>query len=296
MKLILTLTSLAYTFYCNAQNIGIGEPNPTEKLQLATGNIKLGNSDKGILLNGAASPMITRALDTFTTGSYPGMGRWGMFLYNNNISIGMPNLAGKSFSVTKLDLNGRTTPVLEVKTNGAIEVNGKAGTAGQVLTSNEAGVAEWRSGSLPQIRLGTSFSNLSSGELLFAQTYKYLQGDIQYFRDSIIFPTGGLYQFDVFLWRRLTLNSAPNYRPFLELEMRSYTGTTYKTYPIISGNMEPNVNGGTAPATDFAIERKVSFAVYIPAGNYIKLNLDQSVTNINGVFGNTGFSCYLLSE
>lgn len=298
MKFLFSLLFLTISHFSPAQNIGIGESNPTEKLQLGSGNIKLGNSDKGIILNGAARPIITRALDTFTAGSYPGLGRWGLFQYNNNISIGMPNLADRSFAVTKLDPNGRATPVLEVKTNGAIEVNGNAGTTGQVLTSNEDGVAEWRSGSLPKVRFATSFTLLGGTEPYgsFGTSPRYLMGDIKIFQDSIVFPTAGLYHFDIFHSISIPVSTAPATLPFVTVEFQTGAGTAYPTvYPIIRGYMQGNSNG-SAPATVFNLERQVSIDIHIAAGNFIKLHSINSINNRMGFGTANSIRGYLISE
>ena len=89
---------LAITFVIRAQNVGIGVINPSERLHI-TGNMLLGNSDKGIMLDAQDRPFITRGWDVFTSGNYAGVGRWGLFMETNGITIGMPNIPGKGFAI-----------------------------------------------------------------------------------------------------------------------------------------------------------------------------------------------------
>lgn len=94
----LPVALLASTLITHAQNVGIGVLNPAERLHIV-GNMQLGNSDKGIMLDAQDRPFITRGWDPFTSGNYAGAGRWGLFMEQNGITIGMPNIPGKGFAI-----------------------------------------------------------------------------------------------------------------------------------------------------------------------------------------------------
>lgn len=88
-----------------AQNVGIDALVPTEKLEIGLGNLKLSNSDKGILLNAADRPLITRAWNPFTSGTYNGLGRWGMFMEPTRLTMGIPYFTYSGFKVSAFGAN-----------------------------------------------------------------------------------------------------------------------------------------------------------------------------------------------
>lgn len=139
---------------------------------------------KGIQLEAADRPIITRGWDTFSSGIYAGVGRWGLFMEPNVLALGTPNVAGKSFrlraynadstSVDRFSVDmstGNTTVTGGLSVGGATTLNtlNVTGTttlnnvnitgtinsangftlpagagAGKVLTSDAAGVASWQ--------------------------------------------------------------------------------------------------------------------------------------------------------
>ena len=103
-----------------SQNVGIGTTNPSQKLELATGNVKLSNSALGILLNGADRPMITRGFDPFLSGNLLGAGRWGLFMEGNRLTLGMPNVSGKGLDIAAYEENSTRTTLVTVKQDGKV--------------------------------------------------------------------------------------------------------------------------------------------------------------------------------
>jgi hypothetical protein len=73
--------------------IGIGVENPSQKLEI-DGNMKMNNSNLGILLNDANNPLITRQRDVFTSGTYNGAGRWGLFQDGGKLILGCSGTFG----------------------------------------------------------------------------------------------------------------------------------------------------------------------------------------------------------
>jgi hypothetical protein len=117
--------------------------NNTEKLRLDIDGTQFATSAKGIVLNQANAPLITRGWDQFTSGAYSGLGRWGLFMEANTLTFGVPALGGKQFqwvsydaasarSATFMTLSqeGRlgigTTPALTLDALGAIGLRNNA--------------------------------------------------------------------------------------------------------------------------------------------------------------------------
>jgi hypothetical protein len=146
----------------NSQNVGIGTVAPTEKLEIV-GNLRLTNSEKGVLLNAADRPLISRGWDAFTSGLYSGVGRWGLFMEPNKLIAGLPDLPGKSFEVVTYQENssiatnlftvmqngnagiGITNPAYKLDVGGRMRV--KTGTIGNIFTTSGIWFEDFRDGS-----------------------------------------------------------------------------------------------------------------------------------------------------
>jgi len=76
--------------YFQAGNVGVGTTTLTEALNVS-GNIRVENSILGISLNADARPLITRGFSQFVSGNYAGVGRWGLFLENGHLTLGIPD-------------------------------------------------------------------------------------------------------------------------------------------------------------------------------------------------------------
>jgi hypothetical protein len=75
-------------------NTGFGVLVPASRLHI-NGNLQFSNSDKGVILDPQDRPMITRAWDPFTSGTYAGVGRWGLFMEGGALTLGIPNITGR---------------------------------------------------------------------------------------------------------------------------------------------------------------------------------------------------------
>ncbi|MBC7936344.1 MAG: hypothetical protein H7Y86_13420 [Rhizobacter sp.] len=99
MKKLMAFISLVIIIQAAySQHVGIGTAAPTEKLEV-DGNLKMTNNTKGVVLNDADAPIITRGFDAFTGGAYQGIGRWGLFMQPNRLTMGIPALFGKAFNI-----------------------------------------------------------------------------------------------------------------------------------------------------------------------------------------------------
>ena len=161
----------------SAGSIGIGTTTPTEKLTLQSGNVSLLSSTKGILLNGFDGPMINRGFDPFTTGNYTGLGRWGLFMEPNNLTIGLPATPFKAFAISSYNSNSSVNKQLfrvslnAAATNALLEVNGAmkieaqntlefgAGIAGKELNAGKIGYNSFGFDGLSIVGSGTTALN-----------------------------------------------------------------------------------------------------------------------------------------
>jgi hypothetical protein len=126
-------------------NVGIATSSPDEKLVIGSGNLKLSNSQLGVILNAADRPMITRGFDQFTSGNYDGLGRWGLFMEPSRLTLGIPNLPGKAVEFARYEANSTRTTLMTVNNDG--ELNRPA-TAGADLVPVCMGSVRWNNGSL----------------------------------------------------------------------------------------------------------------------------------------------------
>ena len=89
----------------------------------AAGGLRL-VSDRGVVLNGADSPMITRGWDAFTSGSKTGIGRWGLFMENSHLVAGIPALRDRFFQVAKYLSDGSRQALATVDSSGNLSLAG----------------------------------------------------------------------------------------------------------------------------------------------------------------------------
>jgi hypothetical protein len=89
-----------------------------------SGNVALLNSQNstpsGIMLDAANRPLITRGWDPFTSGSYTGIGRWGLFMEPYTLVLGIPgdDVPGRNFQVRKYAPDGSFTALMTMDQGG----------------------------------------------------------------------------------------------------------------------------------------------------------------------------------
>lgn len=282
----------------NAQNVGIGTAIPLEKLTIGTGNLLLENSTKGIVLNGADNAMITRGFDPFTSGKHTGLGRWGLFMEPNVLTVGLPNIAGKRFAVSSylanstinreilvVDVNGNVginvgSPQWTLDVNGSMQlggrlfVNGSSGTAGQVLTSNFLSPPSWQtlSGAFDNnTRFEATFSGNSSAgltpALAYTQVYNTNPADVIIASSGLTINKTGLYHIEGYYETFTQFSTKPNY--FI-LRFRSVFGgrVFWESLKLPATRDESNLNQVYTSFERFSRE------VYLLAGNAVSCSME----------------------
>ena len=123
-------------------NTGLGEDNPRERLHLGLGNIRMDNSSKGIMMDAADKPIITRAHDTFTSGPHEGIGRWGLFMEPHRLTAGIPNTGGKGFKVSAYNPNGTIAKdILTATQDGNVDINNELNRTNKTGAANLVPIA-----------------------------------------------------------------------------------------------------------------------------------------------------------
>ncbi|TGD77955.1 hypothetical protein [Hymenobacter wooponensis] len=84
----------------------------TERLRITTDGSLYSRSTFGLILNANDAPLITRGWDAFTSGTYSGLGRWGIFMRASSLSSGIPDLGGKSFTWVTWNANSTVNKTL----------------------------------------------------------------------------------------------------------------------------------------------------------------------------------------
>ncbi|MFM9908118.1 MAG: hypothetical protein ACKVOW_02145 [Chitinophagaceae bacterium] len=164
----------------NTGSIGIGTTTPSEQLTILSGNISLLSSNKGILLNAVDGPMVNKGFDPFTSGNYIGLGRWGLFMEPNILTLGIPEdtpLKGSpAFAISSYTINSTVYKQLFKVTSGItgnalVEVNGKmeiqgsntlefgAGIAGKEINAGKIGYNSFATDALSIVGSGTTAAN-----------------------------------------------------------------------------------------------------------------------------------------
>jgi hypothetical protein len=112
-----------------------------ERLRITTDGSLYSHSTYGLILNASDAPMLTRGWDSFQTGAYTGLGRWGLFMRASQLSFGIPNLGGKSFGWVTWDDNSSVNTTLMTLTQDGylgIGLKGVAPTTRLSLTGGGA--------------------------------------------------------------------------------------------------------------------------------------------------------------
>ncbi|HEY9704254.1 MAG TPA: hypothetical protein V6C58_17515, partial [Allocoleopsis sp.] len=98
----------------------------------------------GIDLYAADFPLVTRRHDTFTSGTYSGVGRWGLFMEPGAITIGKPTGAGKNFKVSNYNADSTKSDLLTVNDSGDLSLTSTTAstntTTGSITTPGGVGI------------------------------------------------------------------------------------------------------------------------------------------------------------
>lgn len=98
-------------------------------------------ADKGIHLNAADEPLIVRDWNPFASNapaSKAGIGRWGLFMEPNYLTIGIPStdVSGRFFQIAKYSTNGTPSTLLVVDQSGNLYATNNVFARGVMLTSD----------------------------------------------------------------------------------------------------------------------------------------------------------------
>ena len=180
-NIILLFTALIYIHFCNAQNVGIGKLSPTEKLQVDSGNIKIGSIPW-------SGPGLDRFLK-FGDADYVRIGETGtddyMYMYARNFILlpstgtGYPGNVGINTTspAQKLDVNGTIRSTSLMLTSGAQSEVLKKGTGDNIVFQkghNGLGINYIIAiaGIFPSPSGGTGYGDIILGEIrLFAGNF-----------------------------------------------------------------------------------------------------------------------------
>ncbi|HEY9703209.1 MAG TPA: hypothetical protein V6C58_12220, partial [Allocoleopsis sp.] len=98
----------------------------------------------GIDLYASDRPLVTRRHDTFTSGTYSGVGRWGLFMEPGAITIGKPTGAGKNFKVSNYNADSTKSDLLTVNESGDLSLTSTtastSSSTGSITTPGGVGI------------------------------------------------------------------------------------------------------------------------------------------------------------
>ena len=289
-----------YVFaFNNAGLLGLLSIDPQERLHIGQGNIRLDLSEKGIILNDYAGPFITRKYDPFTSGAYSGLGRWGLFMEPNRLTLGIPNISGKAFQVSKYELNGTPTALFGVDVNGALQLNGSSGTAGQVLTSNGSGAAQWQtktSSSDNNVRFEVSFqesvTNAFSPPLTYTSFYNYNTAAVTISSGGVTINLPGLYHIEGYYETSYTFSGAP--------AVFSQTFISNMGRAFVESTLQPALRNPGSASFTYNTYGKFSREVYIPSTATVSCGFTNVYTSggvtLSNSFHRGRISGYLISQ
>ncbi|MBC7934097.1 MAG: hypothetical protein H7Y86_01880 [Rhizobacter sp.] len=278
---------------------GLLNTDPEERLHLGEGNIKIDNSTKGIILNAADRPFITRGFDPFTSGLYNGLGRWGIFMEGSRLTMGIPNMPGKAFELVKYELNSTRSSLFGVDVNGAVQVAGNSGAPGQVLTSGGTGATVWKNSALTNsTRFSVNYATVSGATVFVPWSttrYNLDPANIVISGTTITLTKGGLYHFDVYVYANTGYASAtagttvPSITAELDVDQPGL-------YTIVSERLQGRENFDVSADLNFDYGKLVSIEVYVAPGSAIRLRTLLNAPGAGGYFTNGYINGHLVSE
>ncbi len=124
--------------WADSQNFNFNSTTNDEFSIRAQNGVRI-QTDAGIHLDALNTPIIVRDFDVFAntaTNSKAGIGRWGLFMEPYNLTLGIPNVAGRYFQVAKYSTSGAATQLFRVDQSGNVLAQGTVTANGVLLTSD----------------------------------------------------------------------------------------------------------------------------------------------------------------
>ena len=124
--------------WADSQNAAFASTTNDEFSIRAQNGVRI-QTDAGIHLDALNTPIIVRDFDVFAntaTNSKAGIGRWGLFMEPYNLTLGIPNVAGRYFQVAKYSTSGAATQLFRVDQSGNVLAQGTVTANGVLLTSD----------------------------------------------------------------------------------------------------------------------------------------------------------------
>jgi hypothetical protein len=200
---------LLFPFFIHAQNVGIGTNAPAARLQInhrssTTVGLQLldsfasrAGSIRFSTINNPVGMNISSFYESpFNRGHYLDINSDTAFIatFRGNGNVGL----GVESPLYRLDING------DINTNGLLRINGNAGTAGQVLTSNGGVDPTWQNSSFTNsVRFAAIYIDdltLSpSSNNVFTSIYNYSPADIAITTGNITINKSGLYHIEGYM-------------------------------------------------------------------------------------------------
>jgi hypothetical protein len=109
--------------WSDAHDVDFASAANNEFAVRAAGGVRI-ESDRGISLNAADSPLITRGWDPFSSGPNAGLGRWGLFMEPSYLVLGIPDIRDRNFQVARYAADGTRSALMTVDLIGNVSIGG----------------------------------------------------------------------------------------------------------------------------------------------------------------------------
>lgn len=287
MKSRVLLFALLFPFFTDAQNIGIGNPTPSSRVDINNNSTLrphltlldsfangLGRLRFRNLTNNRSIEAVGYTFSNFARDSYLDIQSDSVFIAtfqgNGNMGVGVQS------PTDRLHLNGN------LNMNGLIRLNGNSGQAGQVLTSNGNAAPTWQpaqmnyptNGRLMLPVLTTNLPNRVDDSLnLGTPIYNTYGPAITVGTNTITFNESGLYEIEGRLYftpGNVGYNPLSSENSFASLKLNTNYGSSTFNYLMIYEKVDAELNNLNGGNQNFSYEL-IPFRIvaHMPAGTVV---------------------------